>query len=438
MTLQDENPEEVHALREKVRWLERKLRFDDLTGLLSRQAFYQDFEARAAAGDVLIFIDLDDFKSVNDTYGFSIGDDLLTEIAGTIRFVVADRGFVCRLAGDEFIVLLDRAHASCAEVICAELLAAIRGCRRRVGDLEVSRGASIGSCRVRRGMSAREALVIANDGLRTAKESGKNRSVRANERFHVSKPLRPSVEEVRLGLRRNEIGYHLQPIRDLASDDVWGYEALIRWHRADGQVLGPAHFLDSMTAAYDAETRPPLAQARAAAAWAAITRGKRVSFNISTAFLANLGTNGLGWVNTIVGDVPYENVIFELVETIVTRDDDDAIAHTVRMLRNLGIRIALDDFGVGRSTLGRLQTTCVDYVKIDKRFTAAAGRSRRDAAILDRTVDLAHAAGASCIVEGIESSAHLQHARSAGADLGQGFYLGCPFPASHWDAAAGA
>lgn len=437
MHLEEDPAEDICALRAKVQQLERQLRFDDLTGLLSRQAFYQDFEVGAAAGDVLIFIDLDDFKSVNDNYGFGIGDDLLTGIARTIRRAVAGRGLVCRLAGDEFMVLLDRAHAACVEVICTDLLAAIRGCTSRVGDLEVSRGASIGTCRVRQGMSARDALMIANDGLRVAKANGKNRAAQVSERRHASGPVRPSVEEVRLGLRRNEIGYHLQPILDLATGDVWGYEALIRWHRADGQVLGPAHFLESMTAAYDAETKPPLAQAHAAAAWAANTQGKCVSFNISTAFLANLGADGLDWVNTIIGDIPHGNVVFELVETIVTRDDDDAIARTVRMLRDLGVQIALDDFGVGQSTLSRLQTTCVDYVKIDKRFTAAAGRSRRDAAILERTIDLAHAAGATCIVEGIETPAQLQRARKAGAGLGQGFHLGRPNPVSHWAAAQG-
>jgi len=207
----------------------------------------------------------------------------------------------------------------------------------------------------------------------------------------------------------------------------------LRWQRANGEVLGPARFLPTMTKAYGYGADPPLEAAHAAAAWAALGQGKHITFNVSSAFLSRVADQRLDWVQTIVGDIPFDRIVLEIVETVVEHQSS-SVGRVVAGLRDQGIKVALDDFGIGQSTLARLQTIPVDYVKIDKHFLGAATQSTRGRDILFKMIDLVRASEAQPVVEGIETAEQLALVRQTSAEFGQGFFLGCPHPLSHWDA----
>lgn len=424
--------EENSALKEQLRDLQNRFRMDPLTKTLSKVGFYEYFDSAARPGDALFFVDLDDFKSVNDSYGHHIGDLLLVEIGQALEHAVLPHGRVGRLAGDEFLVLMPAGKVASdlafAEVLCSAVL----GASVLVGDLPVSRSASVGSARVLEDATPEHSVINANSALRSAKSYGKNRAKAFEGKLNHVSPASPSIDEIRLGLKRHEIGYHVQPIFDLRTGRCVGYEALLRWTRRSGEVLGPAHFLDKMTSAYNHETRPPLAAAHRVAEWTTIEQGKSISFNISSAFLQQFIEIGADWIAAIIGDVPQNRVIFELVETIVDGDNSD-MAQAVSRLRQKGIRIALDDFGIGHSTLHRLQSVPVDYVKVDRHFLEMAGQSERGEEIMRSIVELVHASGAQAVVEGIQDEAQLAFAKSLGAACGQGFLLGRPGPISAWE-----
>lgn len=422
----------LDALKRRVAELERQLMTDERTGIPSKQHFFAHYRENAREGDHVLFLDLDDFKSVNDSYGHQVGDALLRQIAQALFGVLQDKGFVARLSGDEFLAHLP-AGAGDIEAITDALMEAVQRAEVELGELRVSRRVSVGMSRVTARMDATEAIVAADRALLTAKQSGRNRSVILREREANLTVHRPSLEEVRLALQRNEIGYHVQPIVDLGTMQPEGYEALLRWSRPNGEVVGPAYFLETMTGAYDVRTKPPLEAAHRTAAWAALEQGCYISFNISTAFLNQIARHGPGWVSTIVGDIPPSKIVLELVETIIDREAD-AIAEVVSSLRKAGIRVALDDFGMGRSTLERFQRVPVDIVKIDKHFLHMADRSSRDMEILKAMIDLTRSAEATCVVEGIETQNQLELVQSLGAEWGQGFLLGRPAPTKEFGA----
>jgi diguanylate cyclase (GGDEF)-like protein len=416
----------IETLQARVVELENQLMTDERTGIPSNQCFFKHFEQHARPGDYVLFLDLDDFKSVNDFYGHELGDILLRKVAQGMALALDGHGLIARFGGDEFLAHVP-AGPTDVEATIEKVMQAARFAEVGVGELRVSRNVSVGRAMVKPGMDVTEAAVAADRALLAAKRRGRNQSAELMEREASLLASRPSIEEVRLGLQRNEIGYHVQPIVDLASMQIEGYEALLRWQRPNGEVVGPAHFLDTMTSAYDDRTRPPLEAAHKTAAWAAQERDRFISFNLSTAFLNQIALKGPEWVRRIVGDVASDKIVFELVETIVDREAD-SVSEVVAALRATGVRVALDDFGTGRSTLERLQKIPVDIVKIDKHFLHMADRSQRDLEILKAMVDLTRSTEAICVVEGIETQSHLDLARDLGVDWVQGFLLGRPAP----------
>lgn len=423
---------EISKLRTKIAELEKRLRYDAQTGLYSREAFFEHFQTNVSEGDFIIFLDLDDFKSVNDNYGHDIGDTLLVEIARAVRDIIGEHGYVARLAGDEYLMHISAQYSDIIVTLCDNVRHAINKTVVELGDLKISRSASMGITTVRSGMTPQNAIIEANHALTYAKQGGKNKMISLSERGKSLLPKAPSLEEVRLGLQRDEIKYHVQPIFRLKTMEVVGYEALLRWYRRNGEVIGPAQFINTMTKAYDAQTEPPLNAAYQTAAWAVFQRDKFIAFNISGAFLKKVAYHGLDWINTIVGDIPWNFVVFELVETIIDCEED-SIANVISDLRSQGVRIALDDFGIGQSTLERLQRIHVDIIKIDRSFLYAAVASQRDAKILQGMINIATASGAETVIEGIETKDQLQLATMLGATYAQGFYLGEPVSPNEWE-----
>ncbi|MEM1375504.1 MAG: bifunctional diguanylate cyclase/phosphodiesterase [Pseudomonadota bacterium] len=416
-----------NPLAQRIAELEVRLATDGLTGARSRDFFLDNYARYAAIHGTLFFLDLDNFKSVNDHYGHSAGDELLRRVVRTIAAVLGEHDFIARLGGDEFVVLSQRSRALDVEVLGDEILKACLTTELTVGELSVSRGASIGCLRLKPGLEVHGAIDLGDTAMRYAKSLGKNRVHHLNTHDANGLELTPSVDELKLGLKRGEIGYYLQPIVCCRRRSVAGYEALLRWERANGKVLPPAQFLDTMTEAYSADARPPLEFAREATEWVTRDQNAFCTFNISMAFLEKISGSSDAWVDQIIGTSPREKIIFEITEAAI-HTEVEAIAKSVNALRDSGIRVALDDFGVGASNLERLQTMQVDMVKIDRRFIRGADTSMKSRDLLRGMVDIAHRAGAQVVCEGIEEPAQFTLVRDLGVELAQGFLLGTPEP----------
>ncbi|MEM6276783.1 MAG: bifunctional diguanylate cyclase/phosphodiesterase [Pseudomonadota bacterium] len=414
-------------LARRIAELEYRLATDGLTGARSRDYFLDNYARYASIHGTLFFMDLDNFKSVNDHYGHSAGDELLRRVVRTIEAVLGEQDFIARLGGDEFVVLSHLSHVQGVEALGDAILKACLATELTVGELSVSRGASIGCLRLKPGLEVHGAIDLGDTAMRFAKSLGKNRVHHLNTHNASSLELSPSVDELKLGLKRGEIGYYLQPIVCCRRREIAGYEALLRWERANGQILPPAQFLDTMTEAYSAEARPPLEFAREATEWVTRDQNAFCTFNISMAFLEKISGSSDAWVEEIIGDSPREKIIFEITEAAI-HSEVDAVAHSVNDLRRSGIRVALDDFGVGASNLERLQTMQVDMVKIDRRFVRGADTDIKSRDLLRGMVDIAHRAGAQVVCEGIEEPEQFELVRDLGVELAQGFLLGTPEP----------
>ncbi|MEL6550144.1 MAG: bifunctional diguanylate cyclase/phosphodiesterase [Pseudomonadota bacterium] len=414
-------------LAERVADLERRLATDSLTGARSRDYFLEHYPRFAAANGTLFFIDLDNFKSVNDHYGHKMGDRLLQLIASSLSGVLAEEGFVARLGGDEFVALSFQSQPAAVDQLARRLGASVLHSEISVGELTIKRAASIGCVRLVPALATHEAIDLGDTAMRCAKNLGKGRAHHLNMHDAEAMELSPSVDELRLALERSEIGYYLQPIYCCQKREVRGYEALLGWERPNGQVLAPAQFLSTMTEAYSARARPPLEFARAATEWVTLSQGNFCCFNISMAFLERIAGGEIEWVNDIIGASPRDKIIFEITEAAI-QSDVEAVSEVLDNLRGSGIRIALDDFGVGASNLERLESMPVDMVKIDRRFVRSSSGSQKSRDLLSGMIDLAHKAGAAIVVEGIEEKENFELVRSLGAEYAQGFYLGKPLP----------
>ncbi|MCH2076041.1 MAG: bifunctional diguanylate cyclase/phosphodiesterase [Rhodobacteraceae bacterium] len=415
------------SLPQRIAELEYRLARDGLTGARSRDYFLRHFDGYATSGGALFFLDIDNFKSVNDHYGHLAGDELLLMLVNSINSVLGPDDFIARIGGDEFVILTRQSDPENVRALGEAVLRACQQAELTVGELTVSRAASIGYLKLRPGLAVHNAIDMGDTAMRCAKNLGKNQVHCLSVEDDTDELLLPSVDELRLGLQRSEVGYHLQPIFCTHRNQIAGYEALLRWERPNGQVLPPAQFLETMTQAYSASARPPLEFAREATEWVTMHEGRFCCFNISMAFLKRIAGGSDAWVEEIIGNSPRNKIIFEITESAI-ESEVEASAESVNALRESGIRIALDDFGTGASNLERLQTMQVDMVKIDRRFVRGADTDLKTRNILQGMIDIAHQAGAVVVCEGIEDETQYKLVTDLGAELAQGFLLGKPEP----------
>ena len=243
------------------------------------------------------------------------------------------------------------------------------------------------------------------------------------------KQSRPSAEEVGAALENGEITYFVQPIFDLEQDRIEGVEALIRGVKPDGEILLPGQFLDLMADSYKRGVRPPLEAANEAAiGFSKLDPPIYCGWNISSKFLNNTVIPGLDadWLKALFNGLPPEVTVFEIVESTVI-DNPEA----TKTLRSRGVRIALDDFGIGMSNLERLLEYPIDILKIDRSFVQSQTRESREG-IMHGLVEMSKTMGFQIIAEGIETQSQLDLVRAAGITHAQGYFLGKPQTADHW------
>ncbi|MDE2047332.1 MAG: EAL domain-containing protein, partial [Betaproteobacteria bacterium] len=423
------------AAEERINYLAHH---DELTGLPNRSHFMALLDAsiggRHDSRAALLFVDLDHFKRVNDSLGHRAGDDLLAEVAKRIRAVFRETDLVARFAGDEFIALVQwiSGREQVAEVAqrLVDQLAEPFQYRGHEMTVTGSVGIAIYPDDAR---SPQELIAHADAAVYSAKRHG-----RAGYEFYSSALSDQAYADLVLeqqlhdAIRAGEFVMHYQPQWHAASGELVGMEALIRWNHPTRGLVVPNEFIPLaeerrlMNLIGDWVMRDVAQTLRL---WRA--QGLRcvpVAVNLSSQqfesrdFLPRL----LRLLKEL--DVPPELLEFELTERMLM-DDMDKVAHTLNTLRSIGVRVAVDDFGTGFSSLGHLKHFAIDKLKIDRSFVLDLPAARDSAAITTAIVQMAHSLGIAVIAEGVETPAQRDFLLAVGCDQLQGFMLGRPGPA---------
>ena len=371
-----------------------------------------------------MFIDLDGFKGVNDTFGHPVGDELLRVVASRIAGVLRETDTIGRLGGDEFVVLVEGGAAHIAE----RILAVLREPFELGTGAPISVTTSIGIASGDR-EAAKDLLRDADIALYEAKGAGRNRYAEFRHEMHIAAHDRLALEnDLRGAIARGELFLVYQPILDLDTGEVTAAEALLRWQHATRGLVPPTEFIalaeDSglivEIGAWVLETAT-----EQAALWAAGGTPIGISINVSARQLDDPGLLTAVEHALRRSGLAGEHLILEITETALMRDPA-AAAEILGELRALGIRVAIDDFGTGYSSLAYLQQLPVDSLKIDRTFIAASARSRDSDPLIQTLVQLGRSLGLRTVAEGIEDQAQLAHLRELGCDAGQGYLFAPP------------
>ena len=441
LTLRDVT--EQHQLEEE---LKHRAFHDALTGLPNRLLF-QD---RAACGLVatrrdrtiagVLFVDLDDFKLVNDTMGHSVGDELLVAAGARLSSVVRNSDMAARLGGDEFAVLVEGVADSAAVDAFAERIVTAFAEPFTLAAGSVLSTATIGVATTEESADVDELLRHADLALYAAKAAGK-RQWRRYQPILSAGMIRRRVVQAALetAVKNSEFSLVYQPIVDLASGQVAGFESLVRWRHAQWGMMQPSQFIEL---AEETGHIVPLGSwvlrqaATIVAQW--IRRNTRpvplyVSVNVSARQFRDPGfVDGVRRVLAETGLAP-SALMLELTESVLLRRDE-RIYHYLRELKAIGVRLAMDDFGTGYSSLSYLRELPFDVLKIDKSFIDGIATSDQGLALVEGINRIAGMLDLSVIAEGIEAEVQRDLLVSMGCRYGQGYLLAMPVEADQAEA----
>jgi len=437
------------TLRERhhlERELERRALHDPLTGLPNRVLFYDRLEhalTRRGEQVAVLFLDLDDFKNVNDTFGHQAGDELLCVVADAIRSAVRPSDTVARLGGDEFAVLLDHGAAIApATHVASRVLTAI-GAPTTIAERESTIGASIGISLGVSGTTTAETLMREADiAMYVAKSQGKGTHSVFDPRTHEKVVRTMGLQaDLHRGMRDQEFELQYQPVIHLQSGEVTGVEALLRWRHPTRGLLAAEDFIHLAEASGAAI---PIGRwvleevGRQLVAWASTgptAHGRFMSVNLSAAEVANPGLVDL--VSDLLASAPIraDQLLLEVSESV--QPDADAVAAALASLKRLGVRLAIDDFGMGFASVSSLLRNQFDVIKIDQSLVAGVQTDPRAASLVSGVIDLARGVGATTVAEGIEDAHQLAELRQMGCDLGQGFHFAPALPPAELESLLG-
>jgi diguanylate cyclase (GGDEF)-like protein len=427
----------VHQLRTLQEQLEHQAFHDPLTDLANRSLFLTQVQESLSRGSeevAVLFIDVDDFKTVNDSLGHAAGDRLLVMVADRLRECVRPADIVARLGGDEFAVKVEDpkdAQAGALMVTRRIMRAFDQPLESEGNTVSVHLSVGISTTRLS-GRRADELIRDADVAMYQAKAAGKQRY----ELFDP--PMRSAVmkrhglkEELRNAIERQELMVHYQPIVALQSEDVVAAEALVRWNRDGHGKVMPAEFVPL---AEETGLIVPVGEfvlfeaCRQARRWqeADPTR-THTSIHVNLSAIEVQDEWLIDRVTTAIENAGIEprQLVLEITESVLV-DDAELIASKLEQLRKVGVRLALDDFGTGYSSLSYLRSLPLDILKIAMPFIEGINRGQQESSFVRMIIDLARTLGLEVIAEGIESPAQLAALRELGCELGQGFYLGLP------------
>ncbi|MEU4561290.1 bifunctional diguanylate cyclase/phosphodiesterase [Actinoplanes sp. NPDC023936] len=428
----------LHAVHRMVRWAgesERAARFDALTGLPNRRALQAAIADRCPdRRRALLLLDLDQFRTVNDALGHGAGDRLLARVADRLATVVPAHDLVVRLGGDEFAVLATRVEGPASARRIAQHLGEALSRPFPLDGMPVELSASIGISLQSGRRDAGTLLREAEAAMYEAKQRGDQVAVHGPDAAHHSPDRLALLAELRTALRENDDGITLfyQPQIAIATGEVIGVEALLRWCHPRRGTVGPEELLRV------AEPTPVMRMLTARvleeviaqlALWCAEDRPLRAAVNVSARDLHS------GDIADRVGAllqryaVPAELLQLEITESALMVDPFRVLETATRLSR-MGVAISLDDFGTGYSSLQHLRRLPLSEVKIDRSFVLGMATDRGDAAIVRSVVALADSLGLRAVAEGVEDEATWRLLAAAGCHTAQGWFHARPMPAA--------
>jgi diguanylate cyclase (GGDEF)-like protein len=425
----------VLQLRELQEQLHHQAFHDPLTDLANRSLFINRVkEALAAAGSAeiaVLFIDLDDFKTFNDSFGHAAGDELLMAVASRLRESVRPGDTIARLGGDEFAVMVQQSERARDDgILVAERI--MRAFQEPVEAAQetISVHLSIGIATTSDSRRADELIRNADLAMYRAKESGKGRFEIFDLQMRDAVLKRHGLkEELQRAVEREEVVVEYQPIVALATGEVVAAEALVRWnHPGRGRLL-PSEFvpLAEETGLIVALGQHVLEEScRKARAWQEWdpARAPAIHVNLSAVELADPELCSTVGAALSEASLAPSSLVLEITESLIK--DADAHAPALHELRSMGVRLALDDFGTGYSALSYLRTLPLDILKIAKPFVEGMARGSQENSFVRMIIDLARALDLRVVAEGIESADELEALRDLDCELGQGFFLAVP------------
>lgn len=380
----------------------------------------------------VLFLDLDDFKNVNDSFGHTAGDDLLREVAGRIRSCLRAADTAARLGGDEFAVLLeDLVDVERAVEVAQRLLAALVD-PFTVGDREVFVSASVGIAHSSSDSSPDQLLRNADLAMYAAKHSGKKRYELFAPEMHSAAIERVEIEsDLRRALERDELVLDYQPIVSVDTGRIVAVEALVRWNHPERGLLAPDAFIPHAEksdlidgiGAWVLETA--CLQMRAWQLEHAHGQALSLSVNVAPRQLRDPAIVDLVTRTLERSGLSPGCLVLEITENAMMQDTELALER-LTALRALGLRLAVDDFGTGHSSLSYLQQFPIDVVKIDRSFVTRIDQGAEESALGRAIVRLAGTLQLSAVAEGVETPSQLDQLRAVGCPMAQGFHLHYP------------
>ncbi|MBI4933705.1 MAG: EAL domain-containing protein [Actinobacteria bacterium] len=432
--------EDITEQRHTAERMEWAATHDGLTGLPNRfrvlERLGSYIESAEPGSIAVLFIDIDNFKVINDSLGHDAGDQLLRAMSDRLRAVVRDRDLLGRFGGDEFIVMLRDVSGSYDPFDVAERLRAEIAKPLLVDGAELFVTASIGiTISDREGVTTSEMLRDADAAMYRAKSRGRDCvEVFAPGSHDASVLTLRTTNELRRGLERGEIVPYYQPIVQLNNGHLIGFEVLARWRHPDRGLLGPEQFLPM---AEETGLIGEVGSVVLRSSLVQLGQWRNSTHRFSDLSLSvNLSARQLTDPHLVehVGEALAEAGVsagalwLELTETALMSDVKVA-TKMLRELRSLGLHLSVDDFGTGYSSLTYLKRFPVEAIKVDRSFVNGLGIDAEDSTIVEAVVKLGHSLGLQVVAEGVETPLQLSRLREIGCDRGQGYLFGRPRPA---------
>lgn len=411
---------------------------DALTGLANRSRLAQvDGDRGLASGRVLVLVDLDEFKAINDSFGHAAGDRVLQAVADRLRSAVRPQDLVVRLGGDEFAALLSEADEGASRMVAARFLATLDEPLEIEGQMIFVR-ASVGVAVATPGEALTSLMPRADASMYHAKSSGgvEQISVFRPGTHHQILDNLALATDLRGALARDELILHYQPIVELATRDTVGFEALVRWEHPERGLVPPLTFIPL---AEQGGLMPEIGQwileqtCRTAAGWRAHgADSPYVSVNLSVRQLQDPDFLARFDSALKLAQLPVDKLVVEVTETALA-SGHDTIHVPLDALRRLGVRVYIDDFGTGYSSLGYIRDLPLDGVKLDRAFARDLTTSPEAWTLAQAIIALLDNLKLAMTAEGIESAAQLAQLRSLGCMYAQGYYFAKPQPSTAID-----
>ncbi len=432
----------VWKLRALTKERHRMAVTDHLTGLGNRRhlfdvldAFFADLgpSAQQQAGLAFLFIDLDGFKEINDSFGHPAGDEILRQLGARLASSLQPSDLLVRVGGDEFAALLMNADADYAAAIARAISASLDQ-PFAIDAVRAQIGASIGIALAPVDATDSDGLMWCADVAMYRAKFGSSPFAFYEHDFDNGGNRLRLADELRTAVEESQLVLHYQPQLELTSGEIRTVEALVRWPHPTLGLIAPLKFLPlAEEAGLMAQlTRWVLAQALAQCqAWRSAGRSMNVSVNVSATDLLDPGFADMTRRLLERHDLPAQALVLEITETsIITQFERSK--QVVEDLRDLGVVISIDDFGAGFTSLAYLSSLAVGELKLDRGFITrlASGERPRDVELVGATIELGHALRLRVVAEGVEDKATLDLLAELGCDLAQGYFIGTPKPAS--------